>query len=160
MHDNFKKYAEQNAEAFDHTFDVDKGLQDLIQRQDQRKKPRRVFMAAASITIALALSAVVYFYAQPAEEISEWAEVEHYYERQIEDMTQLVMNLTNDEDILYDLEELDQAFAEVKADLKDDAANQEVIEAMMNHYRLKLSILEKMLDEIKESNEDENISKL
>jgi hypothetical protein len=48
---------------------------------------------------------------------------------------------------------MDKAFDEIKKDLQDDAANEEVIEAMMNHYRLKLEILERMLDEIKEHNE-------
>lgn len=160
MRDNFKKYVEQNGDDFNHSFDVNQGLNDLIKRQNQGKSPRRFFLAAASVTLAIALSAAFYLSSQPKAEVSEWAEVENFYERQIEDMTQLVVNLSQDQDILYDLEQLDQAFAEVKADLKDDAANEEVIEAMMNHYRLKLSILEKMLEEIKESNEDENISKL
>ena len=50
---------------------------------------------------------------------------------------------------------MDRAFAELKQDLKDNADNAEVIAAMMNHYRLKLQILEKMLNEIQEENESE-----
>ncbi len=48
-----------------------------------------------------------------------------------------------------DLSELDSAYASLKHDLKDNIANDEVIEAMIQNYRIKLEILENLLTELK-----------
>ena len=37
----------------------------------------------------------------------------------------------------------------MKADLKDNVANQEVIEAIIENYRLRIAILEELLTELK-----------
>ena len=44
-------------------------------------------------------------------------------------------------------------FNELKIDLKDDAANEEVIEAMIQNYRIKLQILEEILTQLKNADE-------
>jgi predicted CopG family antitoxin len=49
-----------------------------------------------------------------------------------------------------DMEELDEVYAELKEDLKDNASNPEVIEAMILNYRVKLEILEDLLNQLKE----------
>ena len=45
--------------------------------------------------------------------------------------------------------ELDSTYAQLKLDLKDNVANEQIIEAMIQNYRIKLQILEKMLDHLK-----------
>ena len=56
-----------------------------------------------------------------------------------------------------DLVELEGVFEDLKKDLKDDSDNQEVIEAMIQNYRIKLEILEEMLLQLnKTTNPDEN----
>ena len=55
-----------------------------------------------------------------------------------------------------ELVDLDQVYNDLKEDLKDNAANEEVIEAMIQNYRLKLDILEEMLVVLKQSNESQN----
>ena len=52
--------------------------------------------------------------------------------------------------------DLDRAYNELKEDLKDNADNEEVIEAMIQNYRIKLDILEEMLRRLKHSNESQN----
>jgi predicted CopG family antitoxin len=52
--------------------------------------------------------------------------------------------------------DLDQVYSELKEDLKDNAHNEEVIEAMIQNYRLKLDILEEMLSQLKQSDESQN----
>jgi hypothetical protein len=55
-----------------------------------------------------------------------------------------------------DLEELDEVYLELKEDLKDNVANPEVIEAMILNYRVKLEILEDLLNQLKEKeNQDD-----
>lgn len=49
-----------------------------------------------------------------------------------------------------DMEELDQAYEELKEDLKDDVSNPAVIEAMILNYSVKLEILEDLLYQLKE----------
>ncbi len=153
MRDNFKKYIENQSESFEHSFDVNSGWEDF-QKRNPTKKKRPIMMIAASIALLISVGVVFFLNrSEQPQELSEWQEVQLFYQSQIQDMTKLVSDMTDDEQILYDLEEMDKAFAELKADLKDDAANEEVIEAMMNHYRLKLRILEQMLEEIREEDE-------
>jgi len=49
-----------------------------------------------------------------------------------------------------DLNELDQIYSELKEDLKENVANPEVIEAMIQNYRMKVEILEDLLSNLKE----------
>jgi imidazoleglycerol phosphate synthase glutamine amidotransferase subunit HisH len=93
--------------------------------------------------------------------VRELAEAEAYYSAQI--------NLKKDElyrlagsnpelrrEVDLELVDLDQVYNELKDDLKDNAANEEVIEAMIQNYRLKLDILEEMLMLLNQSNESQN----
>ena len=52
-----------------------------------------------------------------------------------------------------DMEELDEVYLELQEDLKDNVSNPEVIEAMVLNYRVKLEILEDLLNQL---NEKEN----
>lgn len=90
----------------------------------------------------------------------EMEEAESYYTSQIKYKKNELFSLTEDspelqKDINRDLTELDIILLELKDDLKDNAANQEVIEAMMQNYMLKLEILEDMLNQIKPKKENE-----
>jgi hypothetical protein len=46
---------------------------------------------------------------------------------------------------------LDSIRTDLKKDLKDNVANQEVIEAMIQNYRIKLQLLEDMLNLLKQN---------
>jgi hypothetical protein len=52
------------------------------------------------------------------------------------------------EELNYDMTELDSVYTDLKKDLKDNMANQEVVEAIIENYRLKISILEDLLKEM------------
>ena len=154
MQDNFKDYIEKNINEFDHSFDVDKGWDTFAKKNTPKKSKALLWAVAASVVLLVGVSGVNFMLETNApKQLSEWEEVELFYQNQIDDMTVLVTHYSSDKSLLYDLEEMDMAFLEIKNDLQDDAANKEVIEAMMNHYRLKLEILEKMLVEIRENNE-------
>ena len=88
------------------------------------------------------------------ESIPVLGEARAYYSSQISNMEDEVYQLagTNSpirNDIELEFEELDQVFNELKADLSDDAANEEVIEAMIQNYMIKLQILEEILIQLK-----------
>jgi hypothetical protein len=46
---------------------------------------------------------------------------------------------------------LDSIYADIRKDLKDNVANQEVIEALIQNYRTKIQLLEEMLNLLKEN---------
>lgn len=58
-----------------------------------------------------------------------------------------------------DMVELDSVFNELKNDLRDQIRNEEVIQAMIQSYRIKLQLLEDMLERVKTTNASENTTK-
>lgn len=95
---------------------------------------------------------------QPSEQMQMLMEAEVFYTSQIHTAQEEFILLSgNDkeliEDINYDLSELDNVFDELKNDLKENGDNQEVIEAMIQNYRIKLQILEEMLGQMNKSTE-------
>ena len=150
-----------------------------IQKREIQKENtfnwRMVLSRAAAVTVIFISS--YYFHAYRSMETTEnhgvvsftqqepayqeMEEAESYYTSQIKHKKNELFSLTEDspelqKDINRDLSDLDTILSELKADLKDNAANQEVIEAMMQNYMLKLEILEDMLDQIKPKNNQQN----
>ena len=92
--------------------------------------------------------------------VRELIEAEAYYSSLISIKKEEVFRLTasNPEvrhEIDMEMVDLDRVFSELKEDLKDNADNEEVIEAMIQNYRVKLDILEEMLLELKQTNESQ-----
>lgn len=93
------------------------------------------------------------------EKIPVLAEAKAYYSGQISMMENEVYRIAGDnssikDEINMEFEELDQVFEELKSDLKDNAANEEVVEAMIQNYRIKLQILEEILNQLKNADDD------
>jgi hypothetical protein len=93
--------------------------------------------------------------------VRELIEAEAYYSSLINLKKEEVFRLTasNPEvrhEIDMELVDLDRVYAELKDDLNDNADNEEVIEAMIQNYRLKLDILEEMLQILQQTNENQN----
>ncbi len=96
--------------------------------------------------------------------VREFIEAEAYYTSQINMRRDEVFRLTANapdiqKEINLEMVELDKIFEELKNDLKDNADNEEVIEAMIQNYRLKLDILEEMSYRLKQSREPQNTDK-
>lgn len=93
--------------------------------------------------------------------VKELFEAEAYYTSQINIKKEEVFRLTASnpevrQEVDNEMVDLDRVFKELKDDLKDDADNQEVIEAMIQNYRLKLDILEEMLNQLQQYNKSQN----
>ena len=58
-----------------------------------------------------------------------------------------------------DISQLDSICSEIKKDLKDNVANQEVVEALIQNYRIKIRLLEDMLIVLKENKKNPEKSK-
>ena len=93
--------------------------------------------------------------------VRELIEAEAYYTSLIDLKKDEVFRLTaSHPEIRYEIDmemvDLDRVFSELKEDLKDNADNEEVIEAMIQNYRLKLDILEEMLLQLNQTNDNQN----
>ncbi len=130
----------------------------------KEKRPLRWLRVAAAIAVIFAgSSAGIYFltggnneadlYSQ--ELYMEMQETEAFYTMMVSDRyEELQPYLASDpmanEMLSADMEELDEVYHELKNDLKDNISNPEVIEAMVLNYRIKLEILEDLLNQLKE----------
>jgi hypothetical protein len=141
----------------------------LVKRQP---RPMRWLRVAAAVAMIFAGStAGLYFLTGEkgerdpyrSELYQEMTDTEQYYNRMVSDRFEelkpfLTSNPAASEMLSSDMEELDQAYKELKEDLKDNASNPEVVEAMILNYRVKLEILEDLLNQLKEK-ENQNAKK-
>jgi len=81
-----------------------------------------------------------------------------YYSSLISDREKQLFDLTADnkqlqEEIKEEFMQLDRSFKSLENDLTDQVAGEEILEAMIQHYRLKLDMLEDILSQIKSVDE-------
>jgi len=131
--------------------------------QKERKPMRWLRVAAAVAMIFAGSTAGIYFLTGEKAETDQFAselyqeiqETEQYYSQMVsqryEELKPFLMENPGAEEMLsVDMEELDEVYLELKEDLKDNVSNPEVIEAMVLNYRVKLEILEDLLNQLKE----------
>ena len=130
----------------------------------KERRPMRWLRVAATIALIFAgSSAGIYFLTgergasdlYTSELYREMQESEQYYTRMVAQRYNelepfLAENPAAREMLTTDMEELDEVYEELKNDLKDNVSNPEVIEAMILNYRVKLEILEDLLNQLKE----------
>lgn len=157
MLDNLKDHIEGQRDDFEtYPFDSDKGWEDIkakVAPNHQKKDPWKI--AGVAACFAFILGGTIFFVNPVSQVNNEIAELEEYYNGEINQKITLVKNQLKDDRILQDLNTMDQAFAELKADLRDNVDNQEVITAMMENYQLKLQILEEIIKELEKEKSEE-----
>lgn len=109
-----------------------------------------------NVPVAVPMAETSGDYGEPSEIFKILVEAEMYYTSQIDSRKEEFYELSSGnpgvrEEIDYELVVLDSIYAELKHDLKDNAANEEVIEAMIQNYRIKLNILEDVLMQMREA---------
>jgi hypothetical protein len=178
--DRLEQFIAENRDQFDLYDPGDKVWRDINSRiQKRRKLPRlnTILWRAAAVIIIFAASFLLQEYLQrhhilignrekqiQSVEIPELYEAEIYYARLVDDKIREIEPLLKDHpglsgELENDLAELDSIYAALRSDLVDNIANDEVVEAMIQNYRLKLDILEDLLEYLQEtsnSDKDEN----
>ncbi|MEQ9468810.1 MAG: hypothetical protein RLN88_15480 [Ekhidna sp.] len=156
MRDNLKDHIENTREDFElYPFNSDQEwvkISGKIKPQTEKKDPWRTFGIAACF--ACIIGCTIFFMNATGPE-NEMAEMEQYYNAEINQKVTLIKSQLGDDSILKDLEAMDAAFAELRTDLKDNVDNEEVVTAMMENYRLKLKILEEILSELEKEKSEE-----
>jgi hypothetical protein len=167
MSDRLEEFMKQHREQFDR-HEPDPSLWLKVQtgkepRGTERRSLRWLRVAAAIAMIFAGSTAGIYFLTGNRAEADQYSsemyqdirETETYYGQMVSQrFEELQPYLTNDpaarEMLSADMEELDEVYGELKEDLKDNASNPEVVEAMILNYRVKLEILEDLLYQLKE----------
>jgi len=179
MEDKFEKFITENREAFE-IHEPDPKIWNRIEsnlRFNNKPGWKRILQRVAVVAVIFAASYVVnemvhrYTHgelkadraATKSNAVPGLQEAEAYYTNLLnQKMDELKPVMANcpalAEELNYDMSELDSVYTDLKKDLKDNMANQEVVEAIIENYRLKIRILEELLSEIK-PHEDECLSK-
>ncbi len=166
MKDRLEDFIMKNRESFD-VLEPDPSLWLKINAGNQGKgKSRRLnwlrYTAAAAVIFA-SLSAGIYYISginSSPEKLygdlyKEIIETEAFYTNVVnQKYNELQPYMATSPDLKkeldFDLNELDGIYLDLKEDLKDNVGNPEVIEAMIQQYRMKVEILEQLLNQLKE----------
>ena len=180
MKDRLEEFISENRDRFDLYKPEDRIWTGIESRIHRNRKVRigwkGIMWRAAAVVIIFASSFFIQEYLHQRKgglaiqrkdlnkEIPELREAEIFYTNllnekisQIEPLLSGYPELGNSLD--QDLSELDSIYSELQQDLHDNIANDEVVEAMIQNYILKIQILEDLLEYLDESstnNENEN----
>lgn len=155
--DRLEEYIRKNRKDLDKynpSPDVWKGIRKNM--HNGRHELIRWFSAAAMIVVILATAVFFYVGKDRGKTNPELVESEIYYNNLVNNLyneaTPLLTGYPDIErELLSDLSQLDSICKDIKKDLRDNVDNQEVIEALINNYRIKTHILEDMLDVLKQN---------
>lgn len=165
MEDRLEKFVMEHRDEFDVLEPTD-ALWQGIEKKMKKGKTRSIRFYASRVAAVAAIFVVSFmvqkfFFNQGNiyKEIPELAEAENYYSGLINAKLEEVKPMLNEfpdieEELEYDLSELDSVYESLQEDLKDNVANQEVIEAMIENYRLRIDILEEMMHFLERQNEN------
>jgi len=177
--DELEKFVKKNRDELDQ-YPVPEKIWQEIESDLRKTKVARMLKlsAAAVILILMGSTALFYIYrtgqfaGKPGpDEVntilnpdSHLREAEIYYKNVIHDLYDQAMPLLSSDqemknELNYDLSKLDTICMEIRKDLKDNVSNQEVIEALINNYRIRIRILNDMLDRLRQNEDNHEKSK-
>ncbi len=166
MKDRLEDFVRNHNQEFD-IFEPEDRLWEGIEKKLDKANRRPVSFYIYRVTAVAALIAILFGVQQfliirhNAGEMPELQEAELYYTSLInQKMEQVKPYLSEypglEEELNSDLSELDSIYKDLKEDLKDNIANQEVLEAMIENYRLRINILEEMVQFLDDTGDDIN----
>ena len=174
MKDKLKIYTEQHRDDFElSSIDVEELWKGVESRLDNNDTHSFTFAWSRLLKIAailLLIGTVGFGFYLNTQRLSiekngialhniskDLADTEAFYTMQIDDKLADIEHVAGEiePDVLAQIDLLDEEYQSLKDDLKDNADSEEVINAMIGYYRLKLEMLEKILSEI-EKNKDTN----
>ncbi len=163
MNDKLEKLIKENRSSFDDLTPPSDMWSNIEGKLATNRKisPKtiiyRISGAAAILIVAIFSYTLVFSDRAQNDQLSamnnEILETEQYYNLKVLQKKEQVFKLTSSQpEIKKDIEEelalLDTAMLELKNDLKENISNTEVVEAMIQNYRMKLQILEDILQYI------------
>lgn len=152
MQDNLKNHIDKNRDDFElYPFEPLQDWDKIANQLEPNKSRSKGWIMGIAASLAFLIISFV-LVSNSGEQLSEVAEIESFYQDEINQKITLVKNQIGDDPVLEDLEAMDIAFSELRADLDENVDNEEVVVAMMENYRLKLQILTEILNELEKEN--------
>ncbi|SMD35474.1 hypothetical protein SAMN04488029_2535 [Reichenbachiella faecimaris] len=162
---NFIDVNRESFEIYDYPQEDWPSISDKLDQSEKRAKsvviPLKYVWRSAAVFLLLTGAAFYMSWVNwnnQAQEVmmsSELQEAEYYYGELIATKVAHISQLDhNAEQVVFrNMETMDQAFNELKSDLKDNADNEEVIHAMIDNYKIKLEILEQIIEQLEDRKE-------
>lgn len=131
-----------------------------ISKTPDRRKFYFLFSAAAALILILGSALILFRRSENNIQLYEinrqLKETELYYNNQINSLyDEAEPMLTGypdlNRELASDFNRIDSLCSEIRKDLKDNVSNQEVITALIQNYRIKIRILEQMLQVLKQN---------
>lgn len=174
--DELEKYVIENRNGFDN-FDPDPALFAQVQENIRPKRKisvSKIFLRIAAVIVIFISSYILHDYqsesnratflmeqadAVQIEEAKNFFDAKAYYTSIIGSKEKEVFGLSKNypqikKELISEFKEIDQEQSELQKDLKDGASNKEIIDAMIQNYRIKLDILENLLLELSTETND------
>ena len=165
--DNLEKFIRENRADFDTcvpSLDVWANLDQHLDRQ--RPSGRVVWMkrlrVAAAVLVLLTAGGAAGAYltnagktvASLADVSPEHAEMERYFNSQVEEKLAKLASYKQDGIVKADIQELDETYEQLRKDLENapSGADEKIIRAMVETYQSKISILEQVLEKVENVN--------
>ena len=169
--DKLEEYIRKNRENLD-KYNPSSGIWKNIKKdlKKERIKNNRWIAIAAMFVVVLGTAVVMFRLGRGLSESqngngqdtgllpdnSHLRETEIYYNNLVNSLYQeatplLTGNPVIKKELNNDISQIDSICYEIKRDLKDNVGNQEVVEALIQNYRIKLRLLEDMLVILKEN---------
>ncbi|MEI8226257.1 MAG: hypothetical protein WCG82_10050 [Bacteroidota bacterium] len=169
--DKLEEQIKKNREDLDR-YSPSSGVWKRIKRGlNKEKSPIRQWLSIAAMIVFILGTVVVFF--SPGKRWSDinrgknneagltstnpqMKEIEIYYNNLVNSLYReatplLTVNPEIEKELNTDISQLDSICSDIKKDLKDNVANQEVVEALIRNYRIKIRLLEDMLIILKEN---------
>lgn len=177
--DHLEKFLRKNRDQFD-LYDPDPAIWDRIKPARKVKEEQPVnwkvigWRGAAAAAVFILSLLIAEYLLQPVGPFSrfrfasrneimipELQEAEIYYTSQLQLKYQDVKSYLNEypgleSELIRDFQAIDSIQNELKKDLKDNVSNREVLEALIQNYRIKLSILEDILQHFEYAEGEKN----
>lgn len=174
--DKLEEHIRQNREDLDR-YSPPAGMWRRIRKEQIKEKSMiRLWLSIAAMIIVILGTAVVLFrpvyrwsdtksrknnYDGLSQVDPQLKETETYYNNLVNSLYReatplLTKNPEIKKELNIDLSHIDSIYVDIKKDLKDNISNQEVVEALIQNYRIKITILEDMLTVLK-ANENNHV---
>lgn len=160
--DQLETYIETNKSSFDQALPnhdlwskIEQELEDKTEKTKGRIVRMNVVRYAAAAIVLIAISVFgTYQFMKPtqmvasAEVLQELEEIQTFYDFEVNRKLQKLATFNTDENILDNLEEIDSVIEELKIELSNvpEGSEDRVIKAMIDNYKLKVYILESVLE--------------
>ncbi|MFT4662039.1 MAG: hypothetical protein ACI8XB_002326 [Patiriisocius sp.] len=178
MEDDLKKYLNEHREEFELDMPKDdmwSKINDDLRPEAKKKNNFHALRIAASILLIVGVGATTYSYfsetkdpladadltinteevvgSNQMSDIShDLAEVESFYAQKVNQQMDVLNQYDVDEDLINEVHSLKNEFEELKKEMGVGADQSRVVEAMIDNYRLRLILLEDLLEAVDNTN--------